>query len=134
MIFLDTNFFINFYIETNENHERAKELMILLEGREKIISNLVIMEVMTVLNVKLKQDLVLLSEVYEKLNKDYEVLIDNDFYDKGFKIFAKELDESNERIPLFDCVYMALMRKLGIKDIATFDKHFDNKEGIVRIH
>jgi len=29
---------------------------------------------------------------------------------------------------------MALMRELGIKEIVSFDEHFDNKEGITRIH
>jgi len=29
---------------------------------------------------------------------------------------------------------MALMEELGIKEITTFDKHFDDKEGIKRIH
>jgi len=134
MIFLDTNFFINFYVETNENHERAKEIMKLIKNKEKIISKLVIMEVITVLNYRLKQESKLISNVYKELNEDYKVLIDNDFYDKGFNILIKELNENNDKIPLFDCVYMALMREMGIKKIVSFDEHFDNKEGIIRIH
>jgi len=39
-----------------------------------------------------------------------------------------------ERLPFFDCLYIELMGQLGIEKIATFDTHFDNKEGIVRIH
>jgi predicted nucleic acid-binding protein len=39
-----------------------------------------------------------------------------------------------ERIPLFDCVYISLMEELGIKEITSFDEHFDNKENIIRIH
>jgi len=134
MIFLDTNFFINFYVETNENHDRAKEIMKLIKNKEKIISKLVIMEVITVLNYRLKQDSKLISNVYKELNEDYKILIDNDFYDKGFNILIKELNENNDKIPLFDCVYMALMRELGIKEIVSFDEHFDNKKGITRIH
>jgi len=40
----------------------------------------------------------------------------------------------NERIPLFDCVYMDIMKELGITEIVSFDEHFDNKENIIRIH
>jgi len=133
MIFLDTDFLINLYMKTNENHERAKEIYDLIENKEKTISKLVIMEVITVLNVKLKQNHSFLTKVYNELNKNYKVLIDNDFYEKGFKILEKELNENNKRIPLFDCVYIALMKELGIKKIVSFDKHFDNQEGITRI-
>ena len=42
--------------------------------------------------------------------------------------------EFKKRIPFFDCVYIVLMEKLGIKEIVSFDKHFDNKKGITGIH
>jgi predicted nucleic acid-binding protein len=29
---------------------------------------------------------------------------------------------------------MELMEQLGIEKIVSFDEHFDNKEGIIRIH
>ena len=134
MIFLDTDFFINLYIETNENHERAKEVYNLIENKAKIISNLVIMEVITVLNVRLKKDYDFLLKVHDELNNNYDVINDTTFHAKGFKILLKEFKRNNERIPLFDSVYMVLMNELGIKEIASFDKHFDNKEGIVRVH
>ena len=134
MIFLDANFFINLYVETNENHEKAKKIYDSLENETLIISNLVIMEVITVMNIKLKQEIGLISKVYNDLNKYYTIIIDNDYYDRGFEILNKEFKENNERIPLFDCVYMALMRDLEIKKIASFDKHFDNKESIGKIH
>ncbi|MDR0911134.1 MAG: hypothetical protein LBM96_00860 [Methanobrevibacter sp.] len=34
----------------------------------------------------------------------------------------------------FDCMYIYLMQKKGINEIASFDKHFDNKDGVIRIH
>jgi predicted nucleic acid-binding protein len=133
MIFLDTDFFINLYVESNENHERAKEICILIENETLVIANLTIMEVMTVLNVKLKQKPQLLLKVYNELTKGYKIVNDTSFHENGFKIFMKELNENNTRLPLFDCVYMALIKKLGITSIVSFDKHFDNK-GIIRIH
>lgn len=54
MIFLDANFLINLYVETSNEHERANEIYNLIENEEKIISNLVIMEVITIMNIKLK--------------------------------------------------------------------------------
>ncbi|OQD59138.1 putative nucleic acid-binding protein [Methanobrevibacter arboriphilus JCM 13429 = DSM 1125] len=133
MIFLDANFLINLYVETNNEHERANEIYNLIENEEKIISNLVIMEVITVMNIKLKLDLDLISEVYEELNIAYKVLNDTNFYNKGFDILKREFNRNKEKISLFDCVYVALMKDLGIEKIATFDDHFDNIEGIVKI-
>lgn len=133
MIFLDANFLINLYVEKSNEHERANEIHNLIENEEKVISNLVIMEVITVMNIKLKLDLDLISEVYEELNISYKILNDATFYNKGFAILNGEFNKNKERISLFDSVYIALMRDLGIEKIATFDDHFDNIDGIVKI-
>ena len=48
MIFLDTAFFINLYVESNENHIRANEIIYtLIKNETLLIANLTIMEVMT---------------------------------------------------------------------------------------
>jgi len=38
------------------------------------------------------------------------------------------------RLPFADCLFIVLMKDLGIKEIVSFDEHFDNKQGIIRIH
>ncbi len=133
MIFLDANFLINFYVKTNKDHQRAYELLNSFNNDELLISKLVIMEVVTVMNVKLKQGSNIISKVYEELNNDFKVIDDNNFHDKGFEILIKEMKHKNERMSLFDCIYIALMKELGIKKIATFDSHFDNIRGIVKV-
>jgi len=75
MIFLDTNYLINLHVENNKFHERAKEIYSLIKDKEKVISNLVIMEVTTVLNYRLKQDSELISNVYQELNEEYNINI-----------------------------------------------------------
>ena len=134
MIFLDANFIINFYVKNYKYHERAKKLMKSFKNDCLVVSKLVIVETITVMAIKLKQNPELISKVYKELNEYYNVLIDNNHYDKGFEIFQREFKNKKQRLPLFDCVYMALMKDLGIKQIASFDKHFDNKEGIERVY
>ncbi|MCL2157736.1 MAG: type II toxin-antitoxin system VapC family toxin [Methanobrevibacter sp.] len=134
MIFLDANYFINLSVKTNKHHERAKEIRTLIKYEEKIISNLVIMEVISVLNVRLKQSPDLLLKVYNDLNRVYRIINDTSFHGMGFEILQKEFKKNKERLPLFDCVYIAIMEELGIKKIVSFDGHFDNKENIKRIH
>jgi len=134
MIFLDANYIINLYVKTNEDHERAKEIYKLIKNESQVISNLIIIEIITVMTVKLKQDPTLILKVHKELKNNYDIVDDTVFHEKGFEVLLNELKKNKERIPLFDCVYMALMRELGIKEIVSFDKHFDNKENITRIH
>ncbi|MDR3291377.1 MAG: PIN domain-containing protein [Methanobrevibacter sp.] len=117
-------------MKTNKYHERALEIAKNIKNQEKIISKLVIAEVITVLNIKLKQDKKILSYVYEDLNGNYTILNDTEVYDKAMN----EILKFKKRIPFFDCVYMALMEDLRINEIASFDEHFDNRKEIVRIH
>ena|GEM_PF-1177164 len=134
MIFLDANYFINLYAinnkdPNNENYNRAKEIYRLIRNREKIISNSVIMEVITVLNVRLKQDPYLVSKVHEELNKNYKIINDTEFHEKGFQILQNEFKKNKIRLPLFDSVYIAIMQDLGIKEIVSFDEHLCDSLG-----
>lgn len=54
MIFLDTSYFIALFNEKDYFHERAVEVNEMIKGEDKIISNLVITEVLTVLKQKKK--------------------------------------------------------------------------------
>ena len=130
MIFLDANYIIALFIKEHEFHERANEINTITAKKEKVISRLVIAEVITVLNMKIKASNKIKKRVYEQLNNNFDIIEDHYFYDKAFENLLK-YDEKD--LSLFDCVYMSLMRELGIKKIVSFDKHFDRKEGITRI-
>ncbi|KZX17290.1 PIN domain-containing protein [Methanobrevibacter filiformis] len=49
MIFLDTSFLVAYFFENDDFHERAVEVNERIKNEEKVISNLVISEVLTVL-------------------------------------------------------------------------------------
>jgi len=125
MIFFDANFLISFYIEDEKDHKRALEIMESSKNKKKIISKLIIGETINILFTKIKIDKNRIKEVYENLNNDYTLV--NDSY-----IFDKTIDKimnSNKRFPFFDYVYITLMEDLGIKEIATFDKHLCDSLG-----
>ena len=54
MIFLDANYLVSYYIEDENDHERALEIDEEIETKEQIISKLVIAEAINVLYTKLK--------------------------------------------------------------------------------
>jgi predicted nucleic acid-binding protein len=124
MIFLDANYIISLFVEDHKFHERAKEIDELLIGKEQIISRLVISEVITILNIKLKASNEVIERAYNQMYNYYEVIEDHYFYDKGLEKILKYDDKD---LSLFDCIYMAVMEELGIKKIVTFDNHFTNK-------
>ncbi|MGL6298914.1 MAG: type II toxin-antitoxin system VapC family toxin [Methanobacteriaceae archaeon] len=130
MIFLDANYIIALFIEEHEFNKRAKEIYQSIH-EEKIISRLVITEVITVLNIKIKADTEVIKKVYRQMHNNFSIIEDHYFHDKA----VQKLFKYNERnLSLFDCIYITLMEELGITEIVTFDEHFENREGIVRIY
>ena len=131
MIFFDANFLISLYVKEHKYKNRATEIWNELSyEKEKIISSLIIPEVITVLNVKLKQENEILEKAFIHMNNNFTIVNDKDMYYMGFLNVLKD----KKRLPMFDGIYMAIMMDLGIKKIVSFNEHFDNKEGIIRIH
>ena len=130
MIFLDANYLVSYYINTEKHYERALEIDAELGNREQIISKLVIAEAINVLYNKIRLDKKTIKEIYGKLKDEYIVIEDSYIYDKTID----KIMNSQKRFSFFDYAIITLMEDLGIKEIATFDKHFDNIDGIIRVH
>jgi predicted nucleic acid-binding protein len=130
MIFLDANYIISLYVEAEEDHKRALEIRKKIENEEKLVSKLVIAELINVLYTKLKVDKKLIKRTYEEIKNKYTIIEDSYIFDKTMD----KIMDSQKRVPFFDYAIITLMEDLGIKEIATFDKHFDNIDGIVRVH
>ena len=54
MIFLDANFLMSLFIRTEEHHDIATKIYEKIKNQRLIISNSIILEVMTVSNTKIK--------------------------------------------------------------------------------
>ena len=125
MIFLDANYLLSLYIETETEHDIALDIWDKIKHEELVISNSVILEVITIANIKIKLEKEKLEGIYNNLNGGrFKIVEDVSFQNNSMKKLLKYLPQ---RIPLFDCLYMELMEQLGITKIATFDKHFNNK-------
>jgi predicted nucleic acid-binding protein len=111
--------------------KRAKEIDELIIGKEQIISRLVILEVITVLNIKLKATNEVIEKTHYQMQNYFEIIEDHYFMTKHWKNFLNTMIKTYHS---FDCVYMTLMEELGIKKIISFDKHFQNKKEIKTIH
>ena len=81
--------------------------------------------------MRFKSNIELSKKVYNSIFDKFTVIDDNDYHNEAFHIMSYYCPD---RLPFADCIYLALMMDLGIKEIASFDSHFDNKKGIIRIH
>ena len=131
MIFLDANFLMAFFIETENQHEIASKIYEKIKDKQLIISNSVILEVMTVSNIKIKVSKEKLKEIYINLNSGlFDIIEDIKIYDDTIE---RQIKYHPQRLPFFDCLYIEIMKQLRITEIVSFDEHFDNK-GVIRIH
>lgn len=125
MIFLDANFLMSLLIKTEKHHNIAIKIYEKIKEERLVISNSIIIEVMNVANIKIKVSPKKLKEIYINLNSDlFEIFEDIEIYDDTME---RQVNYHPERLPFNDCLYIELMEQLGIKKIATFDKHFKNK-------
>jgi predicted nucleic acid-binding protein len=132
MIFLDANFIIDLFVNSKDNHEKAFNIWNKIKNEELIISNSIVLEVMTVLNIKLKVSEEILEKSFINLNSGkFKIIEDISLYDGALK---RQMTYLPQRMPFVACLYIELMDQLKIKEIVSFEKHFDNKENISRIH
>jgi len=131
MIFLDANFIIAYFLKGHDKYNRANEIWKILEHEDKVISDLIVAEVLNVLNTNLKVNIELTNKVNNFMNNELIIFHDEEYYFEGFKYLERYYPK---RLQFTDCVYMALMKDLGINEIASFDGHFDLNKNIKRIH
>jgi len=126
MIFLDANYIIALFTDEHEFYERANRIYENIKDEKLVIANSVILEVMTVLNIKLKVSKEKLEEVYNTLNSGkFGIIEDLTFYDDSMK---RQINYLPQRLPFFDCLYIEIMNQVDIKKIVTFDEHLNDKE------
>ena len=130
MIFLETSFIANLYVDKIENHQRAKEIYKRIEKEPKCISEMTTYETLTVLR-KLKQSDEHIKEVYNELNTSKDIIVFEDLH-----LYNKALDYTlnKNNIGFFDNLSYIVMKENNKKTIATFDEDFNIFKDIKRIY
>jgi len=129
MVFLDTSFIISLINKKDRNHKRAREVMNNINSNNYgniCISDYVFSECANVI-LKILNNLKTTEEICTKLKKDVVFFMNQDLFEETWNIFIKQ---KNNRLGFIDCSILAVMEKNSIKYLATFDKDFENIEGI----
>ena len=124
MIFIDTGAFIARYIERDQHHltaQRAWERLPKL-GRRHYTSNFVLDEAITLLGRRSNYAFAAERARYLYASQVLEILRpSHDDEIAAIALFEKYADQE---VSFTDCVSFVLMRKLRIKRVFAFDRHF----------
>jgi predicted nucleic acid-binding protein len=128
MILVDTNFFINLLDTKDKHHRRAKEILSQIENREKIVTDGVILETMALTGSLFGGKIA--TNLYYNIKDNYKVHTTYHLFNKGMITHLKY----DGTLSLVDTLLIETMKELNIHEIISFDKDFDNKQKIIRIH
>ena len=124
-VFVDTSFFKAFIDSKDDFHQQAIQVLQKLKskGSSLVTSNYILDETFTLIRVKCGLDLV----------KDFKKVLEE--FETGLVIVRILVtDEKNawewflldwSDLSFTDCVSFAIMKRLEINRVATFDKHFE---------
>ena len=120
MIFVDSNAFIAIRNKRHPLHKKAVFISTQISD-PLITTNIVIAETLSVLSMRVnKATAIQFGEEVDKLNIQI-VQIDQQFHFKAWEIFKKI---RSKNVSFFDCTSFAVMEKLGIKTVFSFDADF----------
>ena len=125
--FVDTQYFIATFQESDEWHERAKEVELQIVGYKFVTTDSILCEVLNYFSgygeVTRQEVSAFILEVLADAN--FQVIEQTrDEFLKGLELYTSRLDKGYS---LTDCISMNVCRKLGITEILTHDHHFEQE-------
>jgi predicted nucleic acid-binding protein len=127
VIFIDASFIIATASKSDQWHERAIKLLPKVKKEERIISELIISETITLIGILHGGKAAV--NVYNYIKDNHTIYQDKKLLDESIPNYLK----FDGKLSLADSTAVTIMKKLGIEKIASFDSDFD-KVGIIRIH
>jgi len=131
MILLDSCYIVSLVVDTEEEHERALELFEKLEGKELVITNVILIETINLLLKRLNKNTKAITEVYNTIKDEFKIIYENEeLTERAMQTLIKY----KASIGLADALNIETMKDLNIYEIFSFDEDFDNKEKVIRVH
>jgi predicted nucleic acid-binding protein len=126
-IFVDTHYFVASFQETDQWHHRVVQIESEVEGRMLVTTDAVLVEVLNYFsNFGPSTRRKISDVVHEILSNDEFTVVEQtrpEFLN-GLELYESRLDKGYS---LTDCISMNVCRELGIKEILTHDRHFEQE-------
>ena len=129
MIFIDASFFIAAINKNDQWHENAGKLLPIIIKEEKVTSQLILSDMLTLVGSLFGGKTGL--KLFDYILDNHEVHYANkELSFNAMETFLKY----DGTLSFADAVSVEIMKDLGINQIVSFDSDFDKVDGIIRIH
>lgn len=129
LLFADTSFFYALAYKKDPHHQEAAKLLHSLKT-PLLTSNYIFDELMTILRYDFSHKTAVSYGESVRSSKLCSIThISREDEEAAWEIFIKYSDQN---FSFTDCTSFALMKRLGLKEVACFDNHFDTA-GFIRI-
>ena len=122
-VFVDSNYFVALFNENDTLYERARNIarQIEKEQRHLCISNLVFLEIVTVLSQRRGRTVGIEVGEYLRANPHITLVHADEFiHEKSWYIFQ---NTPQKNISFVDCGIIAVMKEENLKELLTFDQN-----------
>lgn len=125
--FVDTQYFVAFFQESDQWHERAVELESQIGGYKFVTTDSVLIEVLNYFaaygNITRREIIALAADVLA--DENFQVIEQTrDVFLKALTLYQSRLDKGYS---VTDCISMNVCRELGINEVLTHDHHFEQE-------
>jgi uncharacterized protein len=124
-LFIDTSYLIALEVADDQNHESAVSYWsdLMVPGSHALVTHsYVLAEAVTYLNnLRLHSKAVELGNDLLRSRRTNLIHVNEELFYEAWDYFEKYKDK---RYSLTDCVSFVLMKRIGIAEALTFDKHF----------
>lgn len=121
-IFVDSNFYIAFYNLNDSRHAIATRIGRQIETEAKVITNLVFLEIVTVLSQRVDRQIAIKVGDFLSSSSTLEIIHTDEYlHQESWRVFKQILYKN---ISFVDCSIIAAMNAEGIDKLLTFDEDF----------
>ncbi len=121
-IFIDTLFVIALINRRDQYHQQAAELADKFAGHPLLPTDAILLEVGNALARGYKREASAAIQSFFDSSEVDVIRLTPELFDAGFALYATHLDKEWS---LVDCISFVVMRREGISQALTFDRHFE---------
>lgn len=120
-IFVDTLFVVALINRRDQYHAQAAILAEQFDGRPLLVTSAVLLEIGNALARGFKQEAAELVEHFLTSDEVEVVHVTPELFEEAFTLYRSYTDKE---WGLVDCISFAVMRRMGVTQVLTFDRHF----------
>jgi predicted nucleic acid-binding protein len=121
-IFVDTSYVVALVNQNDQYHERALEMADGVDGRVFVTTDGILLEIGNALSRNFKQESVEIIEHFLSSDDVRVIHLHPPLFRRAFDLYKSRTDKL---WGLVDCLSFVIMKELGITEVRTTDKHFE---------